>query len=509
MARPWPISRRWAAFGGLVLLYAVATPGSRSETDDGFWFADLVARAPLADLVSGGQTGHVLYLPLQRVVVRLLEVLPGSVDTYSALRGVSVVSAAAAVVVFASLLGRLGLGRTAVLVASAGLATSYGFWRYANEAEVYGLGALLTVGLAWLVLGHPLDDRRAVLAGLVGGLALLVNLLCGIPAAISVPLLLLRSRSHRALLRYVVVFGLVATGGYGIAYAGSADGRSPQAWMLDAQPDSQPLRPARLTAGAVGAVQTVAAGSSAFASDRVGDELTERFPTLNLNEERYAGDRFGPAATAVAVGVALALLSSLVVLGMTVVRNRRLLEPRSGARTGTALPGTVLLYFGSWAVVHAIVILPRAAASAEAWIGVLLPVWVGVAYLVERARRTAPSALFVLPVALLALHNAVSGLWVMRTDAVDYNARKAAWLLAEAGPDDAIVTADATGFSRYLTYRSPARVVVVDGADRDAFDRLDDRHDRVFVTGDVLGSRPGAGTRLVHADEFGGVFERQ
>jgi hypothetical protein len=243
-----------------------------------------------------------------------------------------------------------------------------------------------------------------------------------------------------------------------------------------------------------------------------------------LDDDRYAGERVGTVAVLVAAVVGATLIASLVALLVLAFRRR--------GRFGPAPPrGDVLLFAGSWIVVHVILVVRLSPGAPETWVGVLLPAWMVIALVLHRAEAAIPKWVIALPIGLLAMHNLVAGLWVVRSESVDYNAQKAAWLLDVAGPGDAIVTADVTGFSRYLTYRSAARVIPLDEITAEEFGAMYDHFEasegRVYLTGDVLAPPPRfearspedaevlsqfadeirADAELVHADDFGGVYQ--
>src|SRR5262245_381271 len=139
---PPPVSSRWFLPLGTVLLltavFVVTGPGNRTEPDDAFWFAYDIEHASIRELVSGGHTAHLAFLPLARGLFNLVRLVGIEVRAYDVVRLANCLLAAIAVVLLHTVLQRrFRLSPFAATAGAAGLAVSYGFWRYANETEVY------------------------------------------------------------------------------------------------------------------------------------------------------------------------------------------------------------------------------------------------------------------------------------------------------------------------------------------------------------------------------------
>src|SRR6266536_4610201 len=145
---PWPGRRRrsgvllLSSLGVLLAaIYVLTAPGNRSETDDGFAYAYEVGHGRLPELFR--DPTHLLFLPLARGGLDLLRGVGVDPGAYDAIRLANSLLAAAAVVLFGVMLRRrLGLSAFAASAGAAGLAISYGFWRYANEADLYPAAVL-------------------------------------------------------------------------------------------------------------------------------------------------------------------------------------------------------------------------------------------------------------------------------------------------------------------------------------------------------------------------------
>jgi hypothetical protein len=148
--------------------------GNRSETADGYWFAYDVERGTLRDLLIGGHSRHLLFLPVFRGLYDALHWAGVHVSAYDEIRLVSAVVAAATVPIMALVLERrLRLSRFAAVAGAMGLAVSHGFWRYANEAKVYPVAILFVLLLCWMGFDQRQSLRSAVLGGAIATLGIL------------------------------------------------------------------------------------------------------------------------------------------------------------------------------------------------------------------------------------------------------------------------------------------------------------------------------------------------
>jgi hypothetical protein len=128
----------------------------------------------------------------------------------------------------------------------------------------------------------------------------------------------------------------------------------------------------------------------------------------------------------------------------------------------------------------------------EAWTLILTPIWIIVAIAVFDHPRAVPVALVWLTVGALFLHNLFGGMLLMRASSTDFNAQKSAWLVANTRPDDVILTAAGSVFTRYLAYHSPALVIGMfdpNAVERDYRLALT-THGKVYITGDVFQPPP-------------------
>ena len=529
---------RWApaivAFGLLLGLYTLTSPGNHSEANDAYDYARRVEAPGWSGLCHGQ---HLFYLPVCKGLfigarqARLAE------RAFPVMIWFSRVSGALAVVLLALLLRRRGAElehspdlagalQIAAWMGAGGLACSYGFWRYSNEAEIYCPATLLVL-LAWFAAAGRPTQRNAALSGLCGALGCLLHIFAVLPTFAALPLFYLWQRRLRHAVLHLVLAGTLCGTVYLAVYgtravteifAGGA-----------AQPEGG-FRATGLVQGAIGLTQDLTAGNFLFTQERFQQALTRTFPHRALHRFIYTAQHADRAARTVPfVTLALLALTGLVLLAVrwkiwhAAWRPRRSLDPPLAAAAG--------LWFG----LHALILLSREPGNPENWIMALPPLWLLIAVtlyapLAAAGRTLLPAAMTV----LLLAHNYFGGLRLLARPQGDYCAAKAAWFLTRTAPDDLIITAESDEFVRYLAYHQTARIehllydVAPSGQTR-WLAMVRQHPGRVFATPDVFQPLPSfqhrfpaqaafiasLGRRLAPdfvraaTNEFGGVFLRQ
>ena len=462
--------RRWLLFGtglaALLLLYASTVPGNHTEAEDSLWYAYDVRTKPYHALF---HIHHLLYLPVMHLIYTAI---PG-VDAYHLLIGIDILCAVATVgLLFGWLRRGLRLGLPASLFGCLFLAFCYGFWRYADEAEVYLPALVLMTLLAWRVFrrAQPLPAaetwRGGVLTALLGAVSMLMHAPLSTPlAVVAVPVYLLLTRRWRTFLVYGGVATVLVTGAYYTAYQveraahdpalpapatfskflAEAGGESPLSATLSDFPKS-----------AVGLGPDVVASSYLFAIPEVREKLLAAFPTRNFSKELYTAKSYGLAHAYVAVALALTLLMLLLFAAVARVKWH---GPR--LRALLAWPETIALLL--WLAAYVVIVGVVEPENPENWICFLLPL-AGCAALVLHFLYRQPERAW-LPwafVGLLLTHNLFDGLFIVRSPESDFFRHKGAWVIAHTQPGDVVFTRDNFVFTRFVRYYSPAQVVNVE-----------------------------------------------
>jgi hypothetical protein len=516
-----PRIARVLAWGALLGFYYATAPGNRTEADDAFWYACLVRDGSLPAQLADSSS-HLLYLPFMTTIYRLALHAGVTLSSYDLLRFMSSIAAASTAVLFFFLLRRrLNVSIRAAVASTVGLCVSYGFWRYANEAEVYALAAALIVLGLWLALG---PDTRLSLASvvLVFTLATFISILSLIPAVVVVPLLLGSRSGYRNALVYLASLSLLLGAiSYG-AYQRADHGAESLVDFLEGPPPQNDW-PTAAARSVVGLGQSLVAGNFLLTNDAVLDAFQERFPDKVLEEERFLAAHTSPLL-GMAPFVSLSILFiAAALLGFQVLRTRRPSSRRSRP------PALLVALLVGWVVAYWFAVLRADAAAPEAWTLVWIPLWILVAIVVFDRVEERPRFIGLF-IGALFLHNLLGGILLMHNASTDFSDRKASWLVAHARSDDVILTAVGSVFPRYLAYQSAGRVISLSRvdtlADMEKYYHLAlTTPGDVYMTGDVLqppsyildqnpaqyaalrelSTRVGHNAVLVSNDPFGGV----
>ena len=205
-ALPW-----W--LGAATALFYLCYP-SHFFNFDGVACAIAVDLGDWAHLVHGNHLG---YGPIALMLARLWGLLGYSGPSLPLLGALDSLLGGAGVVVFAALLLQVGLGPWAALAGGMALASSYAWWFWSLEAQVYMLGALFMLLAAKEVLA---DKPRPLLAGSFLALAALghVGHLFFVPACLYA-LATGPSGDRRRWRGFLLALGLVVASAYALAGA--------------------------------------------------------------------------------------------------------------------------------------------------------------------------------------------------------------------------------------------------------------------------------------------------
>ena len=203
--------------GGLLsLFYLLTAAANLAETDDVYEFAYRAEQVPASEV---SDPRLMLYHMLMRGLYLVTSSLAPDVRALWVMRVFSAVCAAALLLLLLRVLldaFKLPLAMAALTVMMLGV--TYGFWRYAAEAEVYIPAMLLTLLVLQRLLGAQ-SMRDHMLAGALAGLAVLFYQPNVIPALMAFPLLFLRRGQFLWGLAYVVIAVVVTVMGYAVGFA--------------------------------------------------------------------------------------------------------------------------------------------------------------------------------------------------------------------------------------------------------------------------------------------------
>jgi len=461
----------WRATTVLFILlsgfFLATAAGNLGETDDVYAFAYRAENFPL-DRLSDPR------LMLYHVVMRLLFVgataLGLDVSALTLMRCVSALCAAASLILVVRIVfADLKLSATAAVLTGAVLASSYGFWRYAAEAEVY-VPAIFLILLIFRGLSSGLrDDGEAGAAtglvklaawGALSGLTVLFYQPSVIPLFFAFPLLLLYRDRAVHLGAYLFAGGAVVAGGYLIGFlvywpgplslAAFSGFLSQRAGEFIVPPFSLKTVIVSMIRAAFSLGHDLVSVNWIFAFDPVVEIIRKAFSNNVITEEIFLAKRAGflvylPIVSLLALVVtSLRMLPAIWPLPIALLRRRQVL---------------VILV---WVVINGAIIGRLNPAGLEAWIMVLPPLaMIFAACVIEPCLNRNRRSLIVAFAAILFAHNAFGGMALVFDPAKEYDRVKGSWVIAEAEPEDLVVVTENAGLAESLRYLSAARVVLI------------------------------------------------
>lgn len=230
----------------------------------------------------------------------------------------------------------------------------------------------------------------------------------------------------------------------------------------------------------------VLSGNFVFANPAWADAIQRMLPGRFLAEEVFMG-RHAPAGTVwisalTAAAVALAGLARMA----DAIRTR-------GAAPADRDRRALARGAAAWLAAAAAAALWTEPGNPEMWLMALPAVWLWIGL----TWNSGPGIRAALPWAfsiLLAAHNWLGGMRLLRNPEGDYLARKADAVAGRTGPGGIVLTADSHGFVTYLAYRTGAEVLDAKFLSAEGFDRAVRNRpvppERVWVYEEVLNPLP-------------------
>ncbi|VGO18290.1 hypothetical protein [Pontiella sulfatireligans] len=489
-------------FLGSLLLFMAVLPANHSDSEDAYYYARTVEQGEWSEMFHGH---HLLYLPACRAVCRAVQAAGYSGRSLPVLIGISMLAGALCICLLASLFRGDGKRREMGWPFVAALFFSYGFWRYSVAAEIYI--PALALSMAALLCAR---DGRLWWSELFSALALLLHLMCIPVVLVSIPLLLVLNRRFRcAGVHMAVVIALVAGVYAGVAWGG----------RFTFFPDSMVMRsslgqPLTWAKGLFAFGQNLLSGNFLFSLPPVAERLTQMFPYHMLQEELFMGAQAPSWVQWLAPISFVAAGGAIVCLVVLALRRVSAFPPLGWAAL-------------AWLVGSAAMAMWFEPANPEMWIFTIPPLWL----FLGLGWRCFPIGLKWLPVVvagLLAFHNFIGGMLLLRSEANDYCRQKAEWIVEHAVAGDVVLVADSHSFTTYLQYGSPAQVEDMKFQGMDEWNALKKgATGRIYVYGDVLELLPAVARRdsssvaelrtlgvalrpqlkRIHQDAFGAIYE--
>jgi len=435
------------AFILLLAFYLLSTPTVRTEADDAYQFSYEVENG----LVAEGISRQILYVPVATAVFEGVQALGWDGRALGVLVVLSALFAAASVsLLYLLLRRRLGASRATAALGSGALAFTYGYWRYAAEAEVYSIAIFLALTLLYVAFAD--STRTAVWGGIgvLGATAYLMHGLNVVVAFAAVPVFLIGVRKYRQLVAYgAVLVALVLLGSVTAYVAAREDDQSFRDFYSENTEITLSVNNAQRAL--VGSGQSLIASGFLFSHDRFPELVEEITPNRFLEDDLYLAATITPARrwamTATFVAALGAILSAVALAIPGLVQLRR--NPQLMAIVVWLIGITVFQITSGFG-----------ADGPEVWLLALPALALTLAMGVGGSESYSRPGMRVLGLVVLifAVHNGL-GMATLQADDGDRNVARAEWLLGNTTSRDLVLTLDSAQFARYLQYKSEATVV--------------------------------------------------
>lgn len=502
---------------------------NRTEADDAFEYAFQVEHDGLDWLY---HPHHLLYGVVTKNVYHGAKWLGYDGRAYPMLCLLSALcGAGSALMFFWFCYRRFSMRPVSSLLCSGLLIFSYGFWRYAYEAEVIIPACFIMLCALYVALAPHPTAARSVGSGWLCGFSVLFHVLNAIPVFLAVPLFYLLCRNWRGLAIYLVASIGVTGLGYAAVFWLASERIFSSAAVAPVLEDGFLLK------GLIGFSQCVMSSNFMLGYPAVREALVNLFPSRMLLEELYMGAALPRwLVTGASVTLALVVLSWAGAVASSFYFLFRREAQRRRDRIGVAEGWRTLAVTAVWFCGYAGAVLWLEPGNPEVWVMGLVPFWLVFCGLVAAPLAQGSVLWPILVLAgFLAFHNELGGLIPLRNPKGDYNQQKADWMLRQAKPGDQVLTAENPVFERYLRYYCPAQVnYLYFWSDADLLNperslqtlRLRRKTGTVYVFGDVFDQPSSLIKRFpektekiarfaevlrpfvvqTHEDEFGGVY---
>ncbi|MBL7077886.1 MAG: hypothetical protein ISS31_10480 [Kiritimatiellae bacterium] len=392
--------------GALFLgLYAITVPENHSEADNAFRYAWDVEHAPIHETL---HRHHVLYIPLAKAVYAGTRVLNADVRAYPVMIALSMVAGAVALAfLFMALRQHLGFSSEKAFFAAGLIGASYGFWRYACEAELPVVAAAPLAVAIYVLTGPKINALGVLGAAVAAAIATMLDILAIIPALFAFPALLMGRGRRAPLLIYVLLLIALIVAGYAVANT------SPFAEPALAQGEYDHVSlavqgPSALGNAVLGFGRALLSGNYLFGLHPFREFMERVFSHRMLREELLIGVQAGTASAILPfiLFILLGLVGILVAddrLGPHVVADEEEAPPPSSPFA--PIRRAALMAMVIWFVLHALFLLGYEPANPENWILVCIPFWLGIILIWARDPRGLPTQALGTLFILFLLHN--------------------------------------------------------------------------------------------------------
>lgn len=470
------------------LVYMLLMPVNRTENDDGYHYAYLLLHGNSEHLY---QSRFPLFLPFEKLIYTGLTALHLLTDAYQSMIWVSSVFAAAALFIFYLIVrNRFMLSHKSSVLSMLFLAFSYGFWRYAVEAELYSISHfLIFLSLYIFTRKSGLSaTNKLILAGSIGGIAVLVYKPNFIPLFLAIPIYLLLIKEWKQFLIYQLTGAVVILAGYGLIFLSVRVSQANYFAYVLSGGDGNSGNPLM---SVLVFFSDIASANYLYGFESIRNLIHERFPANMIVEEIMTAS-FYPVLNIVASITTLiigGLLAYLLYQRLYVSSTAGNTVPANAGSSATNIRPILWLWF----LVYWVILSVLDPNSPEPWMMLVPPLFflIGIE-LISRFERVANNpanrAVYIL-LMLLVIHNLAGAIIPNLNKHSDYNQNQGHEIIANARNNDLIICFGSYTEFYYLQYYSNARVI--NGNDdiadfKQAIVEALSKHSVIFLSNDVI-----------------------
>ncbi|TVT64269.1 MAG: hypothetical protein FHK78_08460 [Sedimenticola selenatireducens] len=456
-------------FVGIVAFYYFTTAGNLSETDDVYAFAYRAENFPITHI---SDPRLMLYHMLMRGLYVVGSAFSLDISALALMRFFSAMCAATALILVIRILTlNFKLSNFTAGMAAIVLGSSYGFWRYASEAEVY-IPAILLCLLIYHLLAQYLDSQKLEkcstgfkisLVGSVAGLGVLFYQPAVIPLFFAFPVLFITKEYKEGLVllaQYLIpgslVVGIGYLAGYFLYWQATFSLHSFIAFL--SQRSDEFMIPTlsvktvfvSLIRSAFSLSHDLVSANWIFGFDVVVQLINRAFSNNVIAEEVFLAQRAGWIVYFPIVSLILLLVvASRIVIVSWPLSLKRVLDTQTV---------TIIV----WLLLYGAVVGRLNPAGIEAWIMALPPLMILLAVFLFEACvvKQKQSALMVFA-GLLLVHNFVGGMFLVKNPEHEYDRVKGAWVISQATVNDLVIVTDNAGLAEAMRYLSKSQIALI------------------------------------------------
>jgi hypothetical protein len=418
----------------------------------------------------------------------------------------------------------LPTSRIAPVIGTILLGTSYGFWRYSNEAEIYILATFVIIAVMFIMWTRTPTYFTAVLAGLLSALSILIHVTNLVAVLFAISFRLIYDRLYRILLLYLAVTLTITGAVYILVIMLWADQSvNVQHVSISLIDIIKNIRFSSFIKAIVILGHSILSQNYLFSYQPFVSMMLDNFPYRNLSEEIFMGEK-APFTSRI-----IPFITIFILVIATIYALYRLM--RSFAANDTRPRAANIVPIALWLLSYSAVVTIFEPDNPELWIMALPPFFILVTLLVLHPLIKSGGRRIVWVItAIFVLHNYFGGIQLVLDKTSDYNWVKAQWLVTNATSADMIITLDNEVFSRYLRYYTSAKVVNIFSLDADRLKHFKDYlyqwPGQIYATADIF-SPPSylrynfpnrykdwlhfsqdihADFHLIHDNPFGGIY---